>query len=76
MYYRQRYRWAVLNIITINFQGWDSVLDLFTREKLYKGGLVILGGDGELVVVVGKTDDSSVVMRCVLSYLRDSRTRR
>ena len=75
MYYRQRYRWVVLNIITINFQGWDSVLDLFTREKLYEGGLVILGGDGELVVV-GKTNDSSVVMRCVLSYLRDSRTRR
>ena len=52
------------------------MLDLFTREKLYKGGLVILGGDGELVVVVGKTDDSSVVMHCVLSYMRDSRTRR
>ena len=41
------------------------MLDLFTRETLYEGGLVILGGDGERgepFVVVGKTEDSSVVM--------------
>ena len=79
MYYRQRYRWTVLNIRTIHFQGLDSVLDLFTREKKYEGGLVILGGDGERgepVVVMGPTEDSSVVMCCALSYLGDSRTRR
>ena len=40
------------------------MLDLFTRETLYEGGMVILGGDGECgepFVVVGKTEDSSVV---------------
>ena len=48
-------------------QDWDGVLDLFTRDKLYEGGLVILGRDGEPVVVVGKAEDLSVMMRCVLS---------
>ena len=48
-------------------QDWDGVLDLFTRDKLYEGGLVILGRDGELVVVVGKAMDLSVMMRCVVS---------
>ena len=56
-------------------QDWDGVLDLFTRDKLYEGGLVILGRDGEPVVVVGKAEDLSVMMRCVVSYLEDSRTR-
>ena len=40
------------------------MLDLFTRETLHEGGLVILRGDGERgepSVVVGKTEDSSVV---------------
>ena len=75
MYYRQRYRWAILYIRIINFQDWDGVLDLSTRDKLYEGGLVILGSDGEPVVVVGKMEDSSVMMRCVVSYLKYSRTR-
>ena len=56
-------------------QDWDGVLDLFTRDKLYEGGLVILGRDGEPVVVVGKAEDLSVMMRCVVSYLEDSCTR-
>ena len=55
-------------------QDWDGVLDLFTRDKLYEGGLVILGRDGEPVVLVGKAEDLSVMMRCVVSYLEDSRT--
>ena len=67
MYYRQRYRWAILYIRIINFQDWDGVLDLFTRDKLYEGGLVILGSDGEPDVVMGKAEDLSVMMRCVVS---------
>ena len=58
--------WVILNIRTIHFQGWDGVLDLFTRETLYEGGLVILGGDGERgepFIVLGKAEDSSVAMR-------------
>ena len=46
--------WVILNIRTIHFQGWDGRLDLITRETLYEGGLVILGGDGEPFVVHGK----------------------